>query len=649
MRSLPAELLAAQRSTSAAPFLQVHIGDCIGGVRRLRFHRLYSGGEPPGPHAAACPGDGSLLRARVAGGQLYYQRLSSPGPGSDFAAWTALASASQEGIALAARGADVLLCYVDGSGNLVARRSQDYGASFAPAAVVVPASSGARRLAVAIKGPEDALLLYATDSTVLYVRQSGGVWGSPAAWPHSLASASGLAAHYARDFDVVVTGIDGDGRAGVWATVYGDGYRQGPGTWSALREVQRADAGSGVSFAAPSLALADVYRLTFVEAYSGNQSYTRLQHTYTALDSDFADNLWREPFPEAIDLAEGVAVAVGSDAVWLSHPAGVWRALSGTADTDVSADVLALEATERPFGGSLRLLLRNEDGRYSGEGSLIAPGSEVSLGLGYLTSAGPLASPGPSYWIEAVERQGVGGRGLLLVEGETAWGLLARWRARRQFVWTAGQRTVFAILQALFARAGLRFTARSFSWLAANLYPAFSVQPGESGLLAVRRLLALLPDVALLGGPYVYLKEPREDESPIYAYGPQHPIREGRYRSAAPEANRVQVFGQGIFWEEFRWEGIGQTYDRLLQLHDANLTSGTQASRRALAELRRHTIASEGGEVTAPVNCGLELYDVVTVDDPALGPLGARRVRGLTLRYDATKGVYEQHLALGRP
>jgi hypothetical protein len=61
MRSLSPELLAAQRSASAVPYLKVTVADRIGGIARPAFERLYSGSEPDGYHAATAPGDGSLL------------------------------------------------------------------------------------------------------------------------------------------------------------------------------------------------------------------------------------------------------------------------------------------------------------------------------------------------------------------------------------------------------------------------------------------------------------------------------------------------------------------------------------------------------------------------------------------------------------
>ncbi|TMF07202.1 MAG: hypothetical protein E6I38_09410 [Chloroflexi bacterium] len=53
MRTLCAPLLAAQKSSSAAPYLlTVSIADRIGGIRRLVFSRLYTGSESDGYHAS---------------------------------------------------------------------------------------------------------------------------------------------------------------------------------------------------------------------------------------------------------------------------------------------------------------------------------------------------------------------------------------------------------------------------------------------------------------------------------------------------------------------------------------------------------------------------------------------------------------------
>jgi hypothetical protein len=112
MRTLSAPLLAAQRSVSAVPYLKVVVSDRIGGIRRLGWSRLHTGSEADGYHAAAMPGDGSLIRARISGERLLYQRVTSPGSGSNFGSWTDLEATAAADVALCAEGARVLAFFV---------------------------------------------------------------------------------------------------------------------------------------------------------------------------------------------------------------------------------------------------------------------------------------------------------------------------------------------------------------------------------------------------------------------------------------------------------------------------------------------------------------------------------------------------------
>jgi hypothetical protein len=208
---------------------------------------------------------------------------------------------------------------------------------------------------------------------------------------------------------------------------------------------------------------------------------------------------------------------------------------------------------------------------------------------------------------------------------------------------------VFGIMRFLFARAGLEFSSVGGSSESANLYPAFTVHPGESGLTAVRRLLAFLPDVIYLRGEFAFLKEPLATESAAYAYGTEHALLRGRYRAGAAEPNRAQVFGDEVFAERLDWPGVETVYDRLAQVHDLNLTSVAQAEGRGDAVLRKAALAAADGEIAVPVNCGQELYDVIEVTDGGAGlSAEGRRVVGIELRYSTgPRPLYEQRLRLG--
>jgi hypothetical protein len=436
--------------------------------------------------------------------------------------------------------------------------------------------------------------------------------------------------------------------------VFGDGFSQAANTWSALREVTRASSGSGVSFRAPFLSQPDTYRLTFVEKYSGSAGYSRPYHSYSPATADYAFNLWRESAP--FDLASdfGQALAFSASAVWLSTPNGVWSASLGTPSLNVTADVLEATIRDEPFSGRLRLVLRNDDGRYSALPSPIKIGAEVRVSPGYVTSTGAQASDGPAYWIVRVERKSGRGEATLVVEGLDAWGLLEGWRARRQYAWALGEKNAFGILQFLFSRAGLEFSSVGSGVTASDLYPAFTVHPGESGMTAVRRLLAMLPDMIFVRGEFAYLTEPLASEATDYAYGAQtgtvdHPLLAGRYVDEVAEVNRAQVFGNGVFGERFDWAGVQSVYDRLAQVRDRNLTTVAQVESRADAVLRQASLSATNGEITVPVNCGQELYDVIEVTDAGAGMTAARRrVLGIDLRYSAgQRSVYDQRITLG--
>ncbi|MDO8615529.1 MAG: hypothetical protein Q7T33_07290 [Dehalococcoidia bacterium] len=650
MRTLSPTLLAAQKGASAVPYLKVVVSDRIGGIRRLAFARLYTGSEPDGYHAAAVPGDGSLLRSRVSGGRLYYQRVVNPGAGSNFSAWTDLDAAANAGVALCADGARVLLFNVDAGGTVLkVRESTDNGATLGAAAAVATASGAVTWLAADVKAGGDAVLVYSAGTGVFSVKRTSGVWSAPGGWTNSVASVAGLACYYQGDWNVVVAGTDSAGIAYVWTCVFGDGFSQAVGTWSALREVTRASSASSVSFRAPFLSQPDTYRLTFVEKYTGTVAYARPHHAYSPATADFAFNLWREPVPFDLGSDYGQAIAFSAGAVWLSTPAGVWSAGLSIATLDVTADVLEASLSDVPFGGRARIVLRNDDGRYSQLPSPIKAGAEVRVSPGYRTAAGAETSAGPSYWTERIERRTGAGGATLVLEARDAWGLMSGWRARRQYAWAAAEKNVFGILQFLFARAGLEFSATGAGSAATSLTPAFTVHPGETALAAVRRLLAMIPDVIFLRGEFAYLTEPLTAEATDYAYGTDHRLLAGRYEDGLPGANRAQVFGRGVFGERFDWPGVQSVYDRLQQVHDANLTAQSQVEARGDAVLRGEALAATDGEITAPVNCGQELYDVIEVTDAGAGLAAARRrVLGLELRYATGESPsYEQRIALG--
>ncbi len=321
MRTLTPTLLSAQQSSSGVPYLKAIVSDRVGGIRRLAWTRHYTGAEPDGYHAACVPGDGSLVRARVTAGHLYYQRIATPTPGSDFSPWTDLGVCADAGVALCADGSRVLLFYVDAGGMLVkVRESTDNGATLGAAVTAATASGAVTWLAADVKASGDACLIYSVGGSVISAKRTSGAWGSPAAWTNTAASITGLACYHHGDWNLAVAGTDASGHAFLWTCVFGEGFSQPNNTWSALREVMRASPGSGVTYRAPFLSRPDTFRLTFVEKYTGTVAYFRPYHSYSPATTDFASNLWREPVPFDLASEYGQAIAFGASSACSAHP-----------------------------------------------------------------------------------------------------------------------------------------------------------------------------------------------------------------------------------------------------------------------------------------------------------------------------------------
>ncbi|MFQ5934334.1 MAG: hypothetical protein ACE5KI_06800, partial [Dehalococcoidia bacterium] len=474
-------------------------------------------------------------------------------------------------------------------------------------------------------------------------------------WTNSLSSIDGIATVYHLDWNVVVSGKDTANKPGVWTAVYGDGSAQSPDTWSGLTTLTIAEDGSNITFRAPFLAKPDGYRATFTEKYTGSGSYDIAFHTYTMPGAAYLDNMWREPVPFELTSQNGVAIVHDSSQVWLSTPFGVWSAALDPSPLEVSADVLGVRESVSPIHGEFEIDLRNDDGKYFGAGSgsldMLQKGSEVQVSPGYRTANGAEASSGPTYWIEGWEFRRAEGRSTMVLFAKDWWGLLEEWRARRQFAWQAGEKNVSDLLAAVLARAGFDFSlGAGASGTMTSHYPSFTIHPGETAAAAVRRLLAMVPDVLVYIPSACTSLNPLASDPSGYSYGTDHAILEARYADSSPNFNRVQVFGASVFSESYDWTDMNLIYDRLRQVHDLNIDTSQKASDQVARELRHRTMAQKRGHVAVRVNAGQELYDVIDLTDDEAGLSGElRRVIGMQMEYRASGGRprYAHKLYLG--
>ena len=129
------------------------------------------------------------------------------------------------------------------------------------------------------------------------------------------------------------------------------------------------------------------------------------------------------------------------------RPAASGRSPSDPPPLDLSRDVVSLTGKESARETTWRIALRNNDGRYSrpGEGdlALLTKGSEIRIGLGYVTGSGRESSRRAPVWIDGFEHRRTDSSSTLIVRATGGWGLLAWQQARRERTWTAGEASLF--------------------------------------------------------------------------------------------------------------------------------------------------------------------------------------------------------------
>ncbi len=659
MRTLTPLLLTAQKSDSRIPAVRVEAKNLTNSVVNLKWERLYTRSEDNGPHALTLPGDGSLLRLRITppadNRKLYRQRVTSPGPVSDFSAWTYLSQYNILACAACSLGAEVSLFWVKGSGEIDHAQSSDYGAAWPVFDYPGYAPIGnVNQMAAAYK-PNGDLALFFTDATCLYVIQRlSGVWQSLAAWDKTTGDLFGVATVYDGDWKLLVNGKDTAGNFKVWSVIFGDGDEIATGSWSALKEIASSPSDAGYEFTDLFLDKPDTFRCFFTEKYSGVAAYNRPFWSHTLPDTAFLENRWREPVPFETESEHGLALAHSGDYAWLEMPSGIWRASLWPQTLDLSPDILAIKSLLDRDNGELTVVLDNNSGKYNSHGtgdlSILETGCQIDFSPGYRTTAGNEYSSGLSFALQAFEYVNSPGRANLVLYASNGWKALENWTARGQLRWnqTPATTPVKEILAQVLARAGIKLNVISESSTVTGFYPDFTIHPGENGKATIKRLLSYIPDTLFLEGNAAYLMNPLVSDLAVYTYGTDHVIYEGRYRSGAGKINRVKVEGPGALADSFAWEEIQRQGDILEMVEDINIGAAGEALERGAAYLRQAEVESESGSIRIPVNCGQQPYDVIAIIDPGAGLAAAkRRVLGMTLTFVPAKGEYEQTLRLG--
>ncbi|MDP9236290.1 MAG: hypothetical protein M3P30_02640 [Chloroflexota bacterium] len=656
MRTLSADLLAAQRSASAEPSVDVVVENSIGGMRRLDFALLDNTAQTIAKHGVAVAGDGSVTRVRSdnAGGVLQ-QRVTNPAVGP-WTSWTSLATGKGNTVACAAKGTRVAIVYTDAAGTgIKLRESTDSGATYAAEIAVTTAAAAVVALAVAYKNSSgDLAIAWITAAQLNIIKRASGAFGAASGAALTVSSLSGVAMCYGFDWDIVLTGVEATTLARtLWTIVHGDGSDAAAGTWGTLYVQQQAESDSSVSYGAPSVAYTDTYRINFVEADAFTGGSTRTYRTSVHPSKTFVAgaNTLRTPLPVNYAAAEGLALAADAGAsgfVYESAPDAIYRAAKSQTLLTLTSDVLTARLEEHHDATRGYIEIDNASGGYGGPPATIAIGNLLSISWGYRTASGLQSSKMADVWIAAYEYRRTGGVSTLRLHVEGGWETLRRNRQRTQIVHTGGE-TYQQVLIRILSRAGLHLSSSAPSSRATSVTPKFTVHPHTSGFEAVQQALAFLADrIRMSTIASAVLTEPLASAASDYTYGTTHPLRDVHLRSEPPLVVEAQAFGSGAFGDAVDFVTAAAGQGTREQQRDITSATGAGAAATAVAHLRRRALDAPSGRVMVPPNCGQELLDVVDFTDALIAPTAIkRRVTSIRWAYDRRRAVYEQELELG--
>ena len=676
MRTLSATLLAAQKKADRLPYVEAKVYDYEAGIKRLTWARLYEGSEPDNHHGLAFDGQGSMHRIRAAAGNiLYRQKITSPGPSSDYSQWTQIATDCAGPCAIAAYGAKVYIFYKTTGNVLWKYYSHDYGQTWDDAQLVSYAD--VLSLAACWWATGDVVVCFALKASQLngIVLDTSDQTATPHTWSdgnHPLLATYGIGATYNPFWpaiEVIFAAKESDtpyNHYDLFRTQFSSSYN-----FLALESLLMSPEGEDITYEYPDCHLPnsaqgyETNRIVAAEKFTGTTAYTRPLACHTVKGTYWSDTTFTEPKP-FLDISSSYGLRLQSTANywWLERPDGVWRApRTAEPPLDLTKDIVSLAADSSQLT-ALKLELDNSKGQYAnpGQGALASLRfrSEIVLKLGYKTTAGKETSEAGTYWIESWEYSSKPNMSRFILTCLDGWGLMDRWTARYQMRWNkdaVNPKNVWQILYQLLARAGIKLTntpPKPQSSAINNFYPDFTVNPGTQGDSAIRKLLSFVPDQLVFRGQEAFTKNPLADESSCYSYGTDHTILAGQYADHV-FPSRARAIGRDtednrILEEALDWDLLALTIDQLEQDYDPNLQTATRAQERADAILREVSLRAKRGNLVIPTNCGQELLDGVEVTDERCGISEENyRILAIQTDYDRRQGIYNQRVALCAP
>lgn len=683
MRSLTSTLQTAINSSTRRPALTLTAEDHI-----QHFTLYQSPGNPDAYSDAVVAPDKSIIRAQVTRNGFtstaQFQRITNPSVASQWVNWTNLPGGVSNcfqdgGVAISVNGSTIRIFAQQGTGGnaLWNWYSTNNGQTWNSPEVVLNPPGGALIKGIASAGNNDVFFIYdISGGEAIGASFHTTGWSALNTWTlATISGGSGLAAWYG------VPGI-----SLVYTIVYSDGYSLKQCTYNPLgsvwsnTQVITPTTSTAIGRIAPKLSYdgaTQLMTLACIEQDSGFltgsvYSYPRLRQSLDmihwsnglivhGLSSNYGVNVLALPNGPNSGSSGAQYYVIGKASVF----AAPMYAQSNTAQyLDLSNAVLSYKRTEKQNKTArLDVLIDNNKGVYSSKvctGSApyapIGPNTMLVLSEGYVTTNGREVINTGRYHIQQIvfERSPDENR-IHIVAHDMSRNL----DVQSRFQLTYLNQTVSWLVTEVCVRAGLFATVVPPTAQTSQAIPSYTIHAGQTYRQALDELAGTYDLVYFLdqfetmqfvdratsvGASWTY-----KPEIEIVAFGTDdlranHIIVNGK----PPTGGQAGALTTNEAYDDAHISLVG--LERVIHHTDQKLTSTTQCSSKAsflIAEEQRAQIAHH---VIVPANPGLQLLDVITLNDFSIptgaGQSGTVRIIESVSALDAQNAHYEQSFAL---
>jgi hypothetical protein len=658
MKTLHADLTAAQKAATRRPAVSVKAIDKLGGVSRLRWDNLNltTGYSAYYNQIASCiTSTGVLIRAISTGDcvtPIMISRCTNPPAGLSTATWSALPGSSTApfGLGMCCFGQHVFIFYGNGDDNTpYVIESTNSGATWgAPAAFAAGAGFFGADMdyyAAAFEDADNAMLI-AIDADSFEPWQA--FWNVDDGWLAltnisadlgGIDSLNSVAVRYNSTIEKLEVFLSN----GAWLRIYT--YDNDPDTWDAdyitLFEATTAAANYHVS-AAPLF-------------YAWSRTLPLFNYSTILLARQMYNNthpidLTTEPNPV---FATGTGyyykfniITDGAGKHYLITPAAVYYAIEGS-ELDLSSRVIRCKASHAATGKAV-LLLDNADGAIS---TSLLRGMRLTIQYGMVTTSGIKYSDAQTeYYITNVKHKVTRNRRTVEVTACNAWLLLSAYAASEPITWAATA-TYANIFKAILARAGLKITEPSAGCDLYDTYAAaYQLNAGQTGENIVSYLLNRITELCRMEPLGIaHLLTNASTDAAAYTYGTDHNVIDCVPQQQSEKTNHIRASGPGeLFAETFDADETEGMNSRHTIIEESTLNTVAKLKALADARLRKINIHTPREKVIVPMNCGQELYDVISITHAATGLSAAlRRVIDFEQELDFEKSIYNTTIITG--